>query len=178
MRTMTARAEPIGPVARRTSHAAAFHRQGALAGVFGASLLAAWFLYLDTVRGEPLRTPTLLASALLRGGGTPAPHTLVESVWLTLLFTVVHGLVFVAVGIGAAAFLERFALFRTRALLISLIFGVLCLGFFAVAAGISAVGPQGVAVRDAFIGNAIAAFAMGAYLARFLPPARNPEAGA
>ena len=178
MRSVTAPAERLVATERRTSDTAAFLLQGALAGLFGASLLAAWFLYLDVLRGEPLFTPTLLATALLRGGATPAPHTLVESVWLTLLFTVVHGLVFVAVGIGAAAFLERFALFRTRALLISLIFGVLCLGFFAVAAGISAVGPQGVAVRDAFIGNAIAAFAMGAYLARFLPPVRHPEAGA
>ena len=81
---------------------------------------------------------------------------------------------FVAVGIGVAYFLERIALFRTRELMILLIFGVLCLGFFAVAAGISAIGPQGIAVRDAFIGNAIAAIAMGAYLARFLPTDETP----
>jgi hypothetical protein len=174
---MTAPAEPYASTERRTLDTSAFRRQGALAGVFGASLLAAWFLYLDALRGKPFFTPTLLATALLRGEGAHAPQTLVSSVWLTLLFTVVHGLVFVAVGIGAAYFLERFALFRTRALIILLIFGVLCLGFFAVAASISAIGPQGVAVRDAFIGNAIAAFAMGAYLARFLPPTRTPEAG-
>jgi ABC-type glycerol-3-phosphate transport system permease component len=174
MRSMTAPAEPYVPMERRTSDTAAFRMQGALAGLFGASLLASWFLYLDVLRGKPLFTPTLLATALLWGPGTQAPQTLVGSVWLTLLFTVVHGLVFVAVGIGAAYFLERFALFRTRALIILLIFGVLCLGFFAVAANISAIGPQGIAVRDAFIGNAIAAFAMGAYLARFLPPSRTP----
>lgn len=177
MRSMTAPAETYVATERRTSDPAAFRRQGALAGLFGASLLASWFLYLDVLRGKPLFTPTLLATALLRGQGTPDPQTLVGSIWLTLLFTVVHGLVFVAVGIGTAYFLGRFALFRTRALIILLIFGVLCLGFFAVAANISAIGPQGVAVRDAFIGNAIAAFAMGAYLARFLPPSRSPEAG-
>jgi len=170
MRTMTARAETPVPTARRAEHIAAFRKQGALAGIFGASLLAAWFLYLDTVRGEPLRTPTLLATALLWGTGAHAAQTLAGSIWLTLLFTVVHGLVFVAVGVGVAYFLERIALFRTRELMILLIFGVLCLGFFAVAA----IGPQGIAVRDAFIGNAIAAIAMGAYLARFLPPDETP----
>ena len=174
MRTMTARTESFVPTARRTAHIAAFRKQGALAGLFGASLLAAWFLYLDTLRGEPLRTPTLLATTLLWGTGAHAPQTLAGSIWLTLLFTVVHGLVFVSVGIGVAYFLERIALFRTRELMILLIFGVLCLGFFAVAAGISAIGPQGIAVRDAFIGNAIAAIAMGAYLARFLPPDETP----
>ena len=173
MRSMTAPAESY-VASQRTSNTAAFRRQGALAGIFGACLLAAWFLYLDVLRGKPLFTPTLLATALLRGEGVHAPQTLVGSVWLTLLFTVVHGLMFVAVGIGVAYFLERFALFRTRALIILLIFGVLCLGFFAVAANISAIGPQGVAVRDAFIGNAIAALAMGAYLARFLPPSPTP----
>jgi hypothetical protein len=169
MRTMTAHAEPYVSSEPRTLHTAAFRRQGALAGLFGASLLAAWFLYLDALQGKPLFTPTLLARALLWGDGAQA-QTLVGSIWLTLLFTVVHGLVFVAVGVGVAYFLERFALFRTRVLMILLIFGVLCLGFFAVAASISAFGPHGIAVRDAFIGNAIAAIAMGAYLARFLPP--------
>ena len=174
MRSVTAPAEAYVATEKHTSNAAAFRRQGALAGIFGASLLASWFLYLDTVRGKPLFTPTLLARALLGGNGTAAPQTLAETVWLTLLFTVVHGLVFVAVGIGAAYFLERVARFRTRTLIIALIFGVLCLAFFAVAATVSVIGPQGVAVRDAFIGNAIAAFAMGAYLARFLPPSRTP----
>lgn len=63
---------------------------------------------------------------------------------------------------------------RSRALVALLLFGALCLSFFAVALNVSAVGPQGVIVRDALIGNGIAAFAMTAYLARNLPerPAR------
>jgi ABC-type sugar transport system permease subunit len=169
MRPTTVTDEPLVSTERHASDHATFRLQGALAGVFGASLLAAWFLYLDTVHGRPLFTPTLLATALLHGEGAQAPQTFLGSLWLTLLFTVLHGLAFVAVGIGVAYLLERFALFRTRALIILLIFGVLCLGFFAVGANISALGPEGIAMRDALIGNAIAALAMGAYLARFLP---------
>lgn len=167
MRSTSIPADPS--TAHRALHMAAFRRQGVLAGVFGASILAAWFLYLDTLRNEPLHTPVLLATSLLSGEGAEPPKALIARVWLTVLFTVVHGLVFVAVGVLVAYLLEHFALFRTRALLILLIFGILCLGFFVVGASIATIGPEGIAVRDALIGNAVAAVAMGAYLARFLP---------
>jgi hypothetical protein len=88
---------------------------------------------------------------------------------LTLLFTVLHGLVFVGAGVGVAEFLYRVARVRSRALIALLVFGVLCLGFFAFALNVSAVGPQAVIARDALIGNALAALAMTGYLARILP---------
>jgi hypothetical protein len=152
---------------RRENDTAAFLRQGAFAGLFGAALLAAWFLYIDVIlRGEPLFTPTLLASALL-GRGVPAAHQ--ASIGLAILYTLVHGVVFVGIGVGAAYLVHRFAVIRHRALIIVLVFTVLCLGFFAFAANVSALGPETIAIRDALVGNAIAAFAIGAYLARLLP---------
>jgi len=152
---------------RRANGTAAFLRQGAFAGLFGAVLLAAWFLYIDVIlRGEPLFTPTLLASALL-GWGVPAPAQ--ASMGLALLYTLVHGVVFVGIGVGTAYLLHRFEVIRHRALIIVLVFTVLCLGFFAFAANVSALGPETIAIRDALVGNAIAAFAIGAYLARLLP---------
>ena len=172
---MTAPGESALPTETHASHVAEFRKQGALAGLFGAFLLAGWFLYLDMLRDKPLFTPTLLGAALLGREGTGALQTLRGSVPLTLLFTMVHGLVFVAIGTGATYLLERFALVRHRALIILLIFGVLCLGFFAFAANVSAIGPQTIAVRDAFVGNAIAALGMGIYLARMLPPSPPPS---
>jgi hypothetical protein len=166
---MTAPAELHVPTESRARDFAAFLRQGALAGLFGAALLAGWFLYLDVLRGKPLFTPTVLARAVLGAGGIGAPATLEGSLWLTLLFTLLHGLVFAGIGVGAAYLLYHFAVVRNRALIIVLLFTVLCLGFFAFAVNVAAVGPQAVAVRDALVGNAIAAFAMGAYLARHLP---------
>jgi len=152
---------------RREKGTAAFLLQGAFAGLFGAALLAAWFLYVDVIlRGEPLFTPTLLASALLGRGAPAAPQA---SIGLAFLYTLVHGVVFVGIGVGAAYVLHRFAVIRHRALIIVLVFTVLCLGFFAFAANVSALGPETVAFRDALVGNAIAAFAIGAYLARLLP---------
>lgn len=42
-------------------------RQGILAGVVGATILAFWFLVVDALAGQPLRTPGFLAGALLPG---------------------------------------------------------------------------------------------------------------
>src|SRR4029453_11281995 len=71
---MTAPAEPYASTERRTLDTSAFRRQGALAGVFGASLLAAWFLYLDALRGKPFFTPTPPAPAPAPSGGLPSPR--------------------------------------------------------------------------------------------------------
>ena len=110
-----------------------FLRHGAFAGLFGAALLAAYFLYVDVLRGKPLFTPTLLASALL---GRDTPQTLQASLWLASLYTVFHGLVFVGIGVGAAYLLHHFEVVRHRGLIIVLLFTVLCLGFFALAANV------------------------------------------
>jgi hypothetical protein len=166
---MAAPLDAHGPDEQREIDAAAFRKQGAVAGLFGAMLLAAWFLYVDVVQGHPLFTPTLLANALFWRGAAPAAESLQGSMLKTVLFTALHALVFVLIGLGGAEVLLRFARVRSRALLALLLFGMLCVVFFAFALNVAAMGPQGVAVRDALIGNAIAAFGMAAYLARNLP---------
>jgi hypothetical protein len=165
---MAASGDVHAPDTRREPEARAYRKQGITAGLFGAVMLAAWFLYLDMVRGRPLFTPTLLAHALI-GADARSLAALRGSIPMTLLFTAVHGLVFVLIGLGAAEFLRRFVRVRSRALIVLLLFGVLCIAFFGAAASAAAVGPESVAVRDAVIGNALAAFAMAAYLARNLP---------
>ncbi len=80
-------------------------REGIVAGLLGAAVVALWFLVIDWVQGEPLRTPKLLGTALLRQTDTlPA----------VLGYTVAHGLAFAVVGIIGAALLagaERQPLF-------------------------------------------------------------------
>src|SRR5437870_4259773 len=58
-------------------------RERVVAGLIGAVVVAVWFLAIDAIQGEPLRTPKLLGTALLR---QPAPTAAVLS------YTVVHGL--------------------------------------------------------------------------------------
>src|SRR3989442_1736477 len=64
-------------------------REGVVAGLIGAAVVAVWFLAIDAIQGEPFRTPKLLGMALLRQSALPAA---------VLSYTVVHGLAFVVVG--------------------------------------------------------------------------------
>jgi len=72
-------------------------REGTVAGLIGAAVVAGWFLILDTIDGDPLRTPRLLGTAML-GQDDPAGAI--------VAYTIVHGLVFVLFGIAAALLLS------------------------------------------------------------------------
>ena len=69
-------------------------REGTVAGLLGAAVVALWFLAIDTIQGEPLRTPTLLGRGLLKILAGPHP---------VLVYTLVHGAAFVLFGLVAAA---------------------------------------------------------------------------
>jgi len=157
------------PTERRELDPAEFRMHGMLAGLFGAALLAAWFLILDTLRGHPLFTPTVLAHVILaRWPGVAGAEPVEGSLGMTLGFTAVHALVFAAIGAAMAEFLRRFDLIHSKALMIVLLFGAMCVTLFAFGALFAAVGPHGISLRDAFIGNALAAFGMAGYLGRVL----------
>jgi hypothetical protein len=99
------------------------HQEGIIAGVIGAVTVAVWFLVLDTLAGHPLSTPTLLGTALFhRGSAVAMPGVSLEMV---LMFTWVHGLVFIALG-GIASWLlaqaERHPSFGFGVLMLFVIF--------------------------------------------------------
>jgi hypothetical protein len=75
-------------------------REGMVAGLIGAALVAVWFLTYDLFKGHPLRTPTLLGAAVFRG--LTDPGTLERELGLVLGYTVLHGLAFVFFGVIAA----------------------------------------------------------------------------
>ena len=75
-------------------------REGIVAGVIGAAVVAIWFFVFDLLRGRPFLTPTLLGSFVFFGVNTPAGVT--ASPGPILGYTVLHGLAFVAFGIVAA----------------------------------------------------------------------------
>jgi hypothetical protein len=72
-------------------------REGVVAGVIGGAVVACWFLLLDAIRGDPLRTPRFLGSAML--GQT-------DPVGAMLSYTIVHGIVFILFGIAGAFLLS------------------------------------------------------------------------
>ena len=73
-------------------------REGVVAGLIGAAVVAVWFLALDLIRGEPLRTPAVLASGFFRLSGGEG----------ILLYTAAHGLAFIVFGIFVFRIRERF----------------------------------------------------------------------
>jgi hypothetical protein len=75
--------------------------RGGAAGIVAATALALWFLLVDSLEGKPLYTPAFLATVLL------GREQVQVSAGLVGLYTIVHYLVFTALGIFMAVLLPR-----------------------------------------------------------------------
>ena len=80
------------------SRTTALYQEGLVAGLVGAATIAVWFLILDSLSGRPLYTPTVLGSALFRRGAATPLSEVLPDLEMVLMFTWVHGLVFVVIG--------------------------------------------------------------------------------
>jgi hypothetical protein len=78
-------------------------REGVLAGIIGAAIVALWFLVLDVGRGQPLFTPALLGTAVFRGATDPG--ALQIALGPVLGYTLIHVGAFVGFGVVAASLL-------------------------------------------------------------------------
>ena len=104
---MTVRSGSTYADAPPTRDSAGLYQDGIVAGLLGAASVAVWFLVIDWLAGRPFYTPTVLGTALFRGGaGLGSPETLPVSLEMVLMFTWVHALVFVVVGGAASLLLE------------------------------------------------------------------------
>lgn len=77
---------------------------GAVAGIIGGMVVAAWFLIFDLTRGHALQTPALLAATILHGfhgGGVLGDLEL-----LALEYSLLHFAAFIAFGIAGGLLLE------------------------------------------------------------------------
>jgi hypothetical protein len=79
-------------------------REGIVAGLIGAAVVALWFLLLDVARGRPLFTPALLGAAVFHGATSPEGVALAAGP--VIGYTVLHVLAFVAFGIVASSLLR------------------------------------------------------------------------
>jgi vacuolar-type H+-ATPase subunit I/STV1 len=138
---------------------------GTMAGVIGASAIALFFLLVDTVRREALFTPSVMASALLRGDAPSAAGEVDLS--MVAAYSVIHGAAFVAIGILAAwATALRRSSVATFTLAIAL-FATLELGFLFACVAIEPGLLDAVGVAPATIGNLLSAIGMAFYLHRW-----------
>jgi len=158
-----------GPTARE-SEMSRVYGEGIVAGLLGAATVALWFLIVDTINGRPFYTPTVLGTAVFRGGaGLDTPDTLPISFEMVLLFTWVHALAFAAIG-GIAARLLAFAE-RTAnvGFGIVLLFVVFEFGFVAATMMFAEQVLRSLAWPAVLVGNLLAAAVMGAYFWRRHP---------
>ncbi len=83
----------------RSSKVSTVYTEGLIAGVIGATVIAVWFFILDLIQGRPFYTPMVLGTALFGGeNGLTGPEPFHTSWDPTLMFTWVHGMVFVFIG--------------------------------------------------------------------------------
>jgi hypothetical protein len=75
---------------------------GILSGLVGGTVLAAWFLIIDTIEGQPFYTPAFLSSILARADATD------RSIALMSMYTVIHYAAYCGVGVGCAWLLSKF----------------------------------------------------------------------
>lgn len=126
-------------------------REGILAGLIGATVVALWFLAIDAIHGEPLRTPQLLGTAFLHQ---------TDAVSAVASYTVVHGLAFILFGILAGILVagaEREPMFVFFVVIIFTAFEVASFGAIIIAAKWVL---DEVAGWTIFVGNLLAASAM------------------
>ncbi len=85
------------------SSKAMVYLDGAIAGLIGAAIVAIWFLFMDAVIRLPLDTPTVLSEGLfLREQSLVSNAAEHVSLNLIVMYSGVHGLVFMALGVIAA----------------------------------------------------------------------------
>ena len=137
-------------------------REGVIAGLIGAALVAVWFLIYDAARGRPFRTPSLLGAATFEGVTNPA--AVPTAAHYVLPYTVLHGVVFAMIGVLIAYLIVSAQ--REPSRLLTLFIALMCFEVFFLAVVTWLAHP----VLDelawwAILGaNALAAFGMLAYL--------------
>lgn len=166
------------PAAVRAGYHAAVHtprplvREGAIAGIIGAGVIAIWFFFIDMIAGQPLFTPTILGRALIRIFG-PIPDTQ-STLFLVVAYTIFHFAAFIVLGLIAAMIVS--VANREPSILLGFVvlFAAIEVGFYAFVGMLQQATALGsLAWYNVMIGNLLAAAAMGTYLLRAHPVLRE-----
>ena len=152
-------------------------REGIIAGLIGAVVIAVWFFFIDLITRQPLFTPATLGRGMLSiFGPVPAGQS---TAFLVLSYTVFHIAAFVMVGLVAAMIVS--VANREPSILLGFVvlFAAIEVGFYAFVGLLQHATPLGsLAWYNVMIGNLLAAAAMGTYLLRAHPVLRDQFAHA
>jgi len=145
-------------------------REGFTAGLIGAGSVAGWFLIVDGIAGRPLYTPAVLGSAAFQGLRDPAMVVIgFDSVGA---YTAMHVLLFVLVGLIAAAMANEAKKSPEVLWLLVEFFIVFEIGFYAAVGMVFSPLLAALAWLNVAAGNLLAAVGMGYYLWRMHPELR------
>lgn len=152
-------------------------REGVIAGVIGAVVIAIWFFFVDLIAGQPLFTPTTLGRGMLSIlGPIPAGQSAAS---LVALYTIFHFTAFVVLGLVAAMIVNVANREPSVLLGFVVLFAAIEVGFYAFVGLLQQATPLGsLAWYNVMIGNVVAAAAMGVYLLRAHPILREQFAHA
>jgi hypothetical protein len=149
---------------RQSLSSSRVYAEGITAGVLAAAAVALWFLLVDSVNGRPFFTPTVLGTALFRGGaGLDSPETLPISFEMVTVFTWIHLLVFAVIGGVVARLLAVAEIAPNAGFGILLLFVVFEFGFIAVSMTVADRLLHTLGAASVFIGNLLAAAVMFVY---------------
>jgi hypothetical protein len=147
-------------------------REGAVAGIIGATGVAVWFLIIDTLEGRPFYTPSILGDVLQSLFNPKAPP---EARWLNVAtYTVFHYAAFMLVGTIVSVIVKQAE--KTPSVLAG--FLILFIAFEIGFHGFVALIQETTVLRElawyqVMAGNIVAAILMGTYLWRRHPLLRE-----
>lgn len=146
-------------------------RQGIVAGLLGALVVAVWFLIVDSIAGRPLFTPAALGSAILHGAS--ASPSVEMSVATVLGYTLIHVAAFLLAGVlvsGLVTQAERAPYLVFGMILLLVIFETF---FVAIVAMLGTWLMEELAWWSVLVGNVLAAASMGGYMLKVHPKLRE-----
>jgi len=104
-------------------------KEGLVAGLIGAVIVAAWFLAYDLAMGDAFKTPLLLGEAIFNNSMTASHNTMGP---LIIAYSVIHFLAFIGFGIALAILMaatDREPLIALGALVVFAMFEVFFFGW-------------------------------------------------
>lgn len=145
-------------------------RQGIVAGLIGAVVVAVWFLVVDSIAGRPMFTPAALGSAIFHGAaGPPGVDVSANTV---VGYTFIHVAAFLLAGVLVSALVtqaERAPYLIFGMILLLVIFETF---FIAMVAMLGTWLMEALAWWSVLVGNLLAAASMGGYMLKVHPKLR------
>lgn len=145
-------------------------REGIIAGLIGAVVVAIWFLLVDMVTVRPFFTPAALGAVIFKGA-ISADQLVVEP-GIIISYTLMHFAAFIVFGVILSALVTQAERFPPLVFALVILFVVFEVFFIAMVAMLGAWVLEQIAWWSVLMGNLLAAIAMSWYLWRVHPKLR------